>query len=195
MPSVSPNSRQERIEAVAAEYVKNGFRRRQAVISAGITSNPNSAGVIANRLLSDVNTQLAIKRHMQDAKMSADEVLERLSKIARTEADIKGSDVVKANELLGKGHKLWVDKVESSNVNLDVSSNRVLLEKRIAKLASKTGQSPIDVERELQINLADRSDDEYSAELDASVHPEVWPSGNLLNSNNTEQIAEILGEQ
>lgn len=49
-----------------------------------------------------------------DTKMSADEVLERLTKVARTDADFKGSDVVKAAELLGKGHKLFTDKVETS---------------------------------------------------------------------------------
>jgi Terminase small subunit len=126
VPSVSPNSRKDRANKFAANYVKNGFRLRKAVIDAGITKNPNSAGVIGNRLLSDDMTVEAVERHMKKAKLSADEVLERLADIAQREAKFSGADVVKATELLGKGHKLFTDRVESEVTTVDSKSAQQL---------------------------------------------------------------------
>ena len=59
-----------------------------------------------------------------DKTLKAEEVLQNLSQIANSEAEFKGSDVVKANELIGKYHKLFVDRVESEtthNVNIQLS--------------------------------------------------------------------------
>lgn len=125
----------------AAKLVKNGFDRVQAVIDAGITSNRNSAHVIGYRLLRRVTTQEAIKKHMETAKMSADEVLEKLTKVARADADFKGSDVVKAAELLGKGHRLWVDKVESTDTTERDGLAQALL-KSIESASKKDQVSP-----------------------------------------------------
>jgi hypothetical protein len=109
--------RPERAHGFAAEFVSNGFNATRAVIACGITNKPTSAQVIGHRLLCNVITREAIEKHMQDAKMDANEVLERLSKIARTEVEFKGSDVVKANELIGKGHGIFVDKLETTNTS------------------------------------------------------------------------------
>lgn len=196
MPSISPVSRPHRLRRFAAEYVKNGFQAQRAVLSAGFTKNPNSAAVIANRLLNDVMWDEVAREVMQESKMSADEVLERLTKVARSEADLKGSDVVKANELLGKFHKLFVDRTESSVTTFDSSSFKAKMSRNIAKLASKSGDDPLEIEREYQLSYADKSDEDYSPDLDASVHPEVWPSGCLI-SNAVNELApqEISGEQ
>lgn len=118
MPSISPISRPHRLRLFAAEYIKNGCQAQKAALSVGFTKNPASAAVIAHRLLNDVNWPIAVEECMQESKMSADEVLERLTKVARSDVDVKGSDVVKANELLGKFHKLFVDRVESTDTSV-----------------------------------------------------------------------------
>lgn len=99
----------------AAEYVRNGFNGVQAAISAGYTSNYNAACVQASVLLRNPKVAKSVEDHIKSAGMSAVEVLQRLTDIARTDTDFKGSDVVKAVELLGKGHKLFTDRVESTN--------------------------------------------------------------------------------
>lgn len=133
---------------------------------------------------------------MDSAKMSADEVLERLTKVARSDADLRGSDVVKANELLGKFHKLFVDKVETSSTDAQQTVALTFLSRRISKLANKTGNTPEIVELQLQTELADRSDEDYSPDLDATVHPEVWPSGCLIGQNAPEiERIEEIGDQ
>jgi len=42
----------------------------------------------------------------------AEEVLHRLGEIARSNTKLRGSDVVKALELIGKYHKLFSERVE-----------------------------------------------------------------------------------
>lgn len=50
-------------------------------------------------------------------QMSADEVVERLTTLARTDVRVyaKASDVVKALELLGKRHKLFTENVDMTS--------------------------------------------------------------------------------
>lgn len=127
-----------------------------------------------------------------DAKISADEVLEELSTIARTpipQEKFSENAKLKALELAGKAHKLFVDKIEQQSV-ADPSSVRISLLRRISKISAKTGDSAEIVERELQSELADKSDEDYSPELDARLHPELWPSGNLLTQN---ELAPLEG--
>ena len=99
----------------ATEYVKNGFNGVQAVYAAGYKQGYNSACVEASRLLRNAKVIEYVEESLKNSKMGADEVLERLAEIARKDAKFSGSDVVKANELLGKGHKLFTEKVEHSN--------------------------------------------------------------------------------
>lgn len=171
------NARQRKF---AHEYVRLKFNGVRAVYAAGYNQGYNAARVTAARLLTKASVMSEIERHLNKSKMEADEVLERLTTIARTNADFKGSDVVKAAELLGKGHKLFVDRVESADTTPD--NSLTFLSRRIAKLAQKSSKSLQSVELELQTELADRSDEDYSVELDARVHPECWPSGNLLDA-------------
>lgn len=51
---------------------------------------------------------------LDKAQMNADEVVERLTSLARTDVRVfaKASDVVKALELLGKRHKLFTENVD-----------------------------------------------------------------------------------
>lgn len=120
----------------AHKYTANGFNAGQAVLDIGWTTNPDSAYVIGHRLLRTVKAQQIINKHMESAKADADEVLSNLTRIARTEVKFTGSDVVKANELLGKGHKLFTDRVESENINHNDSTD---LPAEYVKLAAKQG--------------------------------------------------------
>ncbi len=190
MPSISPISRPQRLRLFASEYVKNGFQAQKAVLSAGFTKNPASAAVIANRLLNDVNWLNTVEVAMQDNKMSADEVLERLTKVARSDADLKGSDVVKANELLGKFHKLFVDKIEQTSTvtTIDPSS----IQRSIDRICAKTSANPRDVALNLQQEWSDQSDPDYNPELYQAIQEIV---NSMPVEQIVEQISEIAGEQ
>lgn len=99
----------------ATEYIKNGFNGVQAVFAAGYRQGYDSACVEASRLLRNAKVQQIIERHLQMSKLSADEVIERLTEVANAEvSEIKASDKLKALELLGKFHKLFTDKVDHS---------------------------------------------------------------------------------
>jgi phage terminase small subunit len=76
------------------EYVKD-FNGTQAAIRAGYTANVKSAGEIASRLLKKVKVSRAIKAHVAERAMSADEVLIRLADIARGSMDdfISGNSI------------------------------------------------------------------------------------------------------
>ena len=63
-----------------------------------------------------------IKKMIEDnvkKALTAEEVLQNLSRIANSEAEFKGSDVVKANELIGKHHKLFEDRTNPMKVDPD----------------------------------------------------------------------------
>lgn len=108
-------ARQERQIAFADALVANQYRLIDTVVKMGITSNLNSAHVIANRLLHSVPCQLRLKAHRKRTKMTADDVLKKLSHVASLDADFKGSDVVKCNELLAKHHGLIKERVETTD--------------------------------------------------------------------------------
>lgn len=111
--------RPERARKFASKYVTNGFNPVQAVVDCGVTTNRNSAHVIGYRLLRNPTVQSLVERHLQMSKLSADEVIVKLTEVAVAEvAEIKASDKLKALELLGKFHKLFTDKVDHS-IQLD----------------------------------------------------------------------------
>lgn len=95
------------------KYIKNGYNSTRAVLELGWTDNHGSAAVIGHRLLKSANAIRALERHNMDDKLSAEETLANISKIARTPAEFKGTDVLKANEIMAKHHKLITEKVES----------------------------------------------------------------------------------
>ncbi len=93
----------------AAEYIKNGFNGVQAVYAAGYKQGYDSACVQASRLLSNAKVAQMVDDHIKKSKMSADDVLEELSSVAKSETQISEQSKMKALEMLAKAHNL-VDK-------------------------------------------------------------------------------------
>jgi len=93
----------------ASEYVKSGFNGVQAVYAAGYKQGYDAARVTASRLLTKANVQHMVDEHIKKSKMSADEVLEELSSVAKSNPTIDGNQKMKALEMLAKAHNL-VDK-------------------------------------------------------------------------------------
>ena len=85
----------------------------QAAIRAGYSPKPAQA--IGSENLKKPVVKKYINEHLEishnDAVMSAEEVLMRLTEIARDKKERAGN-TLKALELLGKRHKLFVDRVE-----------------------------------------------------------------------------------
>jgi len=106
----------KRYRQFAPEYVSVGFNGTQAVLNLGWTDKRKSANVIAHRLLSNVNCIRLIEKHVMSAKISADEILEELSTMARAPCEkVSEAGKLKALELSGKANKLFVDRVESTD--------------------------------------------------------------------------------
>lgn len=97
------------------EYVKNGFNGVQAIYAAGYKSGYNSACTEAWRLLRNAEVSKAVEDHIKKSQMSAEDVLNELSEVARAEVDIDASQKMKALELVGKYHKLFTDRVETED--------------------------------------------------------------------------------
>src|SRR6185369_4934434 len=92
MPEYVPlRARKLRYKQFAAKYVKTGFNGLQTVLECGFTENEDSAKVIACRLLTYVYVNNQIEKHMSKAKMSADEVVEELTSIARSNVEVGAS--------------------------------------------------------------------------------------------------------
>ena len=106
---MSRSLRPERAHGFSAEFVSNGFNGTQAVISCGITENPASAGVIAHRLLNNVMVKQMVDEHLKKSKMSADEVIEELSSVAKQDCKVSEQSKMKALEMLAKAHNI-IDK-------------------------------------------------------------------------------------
>lgn len=99
----------------AAEYVKNGFNGVQAIYAAGYKQGYNSACTEAWRLLRNAEVQKLVSETLKKSKISADEVMEELSTIARAPVEkVTESGKLKALELTGKAYKLFTDRVEHS---------------------------------------------------------------------------------
>jgi hypothetical protein len=184
MPSISHHSRPYRLRLFAAELVRNGFKAQQAILSIGLTKNPNSAAVIANRLLNDVRCDAAINEVLMQKKMSAEDVLTRLTDIANKDVTFSGSDVVKSNELLGKFHKLFTDKIETSSSDSPISS--VLLDK-IKSCASSTGIS----ENQAAIQLYQTLSNWGSSHADPANFGPFQADIEAHIAGNTEEIREV----
>lgn len=181
-----------RYEYFASEYVRTGFNGQQAVLNCGFTKKPKSAKIIAHRLLTYVTVAEAVKRHMETAKMSADEVLQELSEVAKTKTKIGGGEKLKALELLGKGHKLFTEKVETLTTEGDSAIHlKSILSEQISLIADDDAIPQSEAEYRLQSRLADRSRKSYSDKYDPRLHPELFPSGCVVPLI----IQQIEGEQ
>lgn len=101
----------------------------QAAIKAGYSEK--TAKSQGQRLLTDVDIRALVGKRLDEAAMSADEVLHELAAIAREDwkefleirrdkdgeiidATFRLTDKLKALELVGKHHKLFTDKVENT---------------------------------------------------------------------------------
>lgn len=71
-----------------------------------------TARQIGSRLLTNVDISAEIDRRMQQHAMEANEVLHHLSTIAKPGFGVEIRDRLRALELLGKHHGLFVDKTE-----------------------------------------------------------------------------------
>ena len=101
------------------------FNGTKAAIAAGY-SRKSAAGVACQNLIKP-HIRQAIDARLADlskrALMQADEVLDRLSRIARVDVpptlgDTKSAgEIIKSLELLGKYHKLWTEKQEVSGLD------------------------------------------------------------------------------
>jgi hypothetical protein len=100
-----------------ANYILQGGNGTKAVFAAGYVQGYNSARVTACRLLAKANVMSEIESHVQKSRLNADQVIEELSGIAQVKTEIDGNQRLKALELLGKFHKLFVDKVESTDTS------------------------------------------------------------------------------
>lgn len=89
----------------------NGF---QAAKAAGYQTNDETLRSIASENLTKPNVQQELQRTLRKV-LSPDEVLAKLAEVADEAPVIKGSDKLKALELIGRFHKLFTDKVETSS--------------------------------------------------------------------------------
>lgn len=127
---------------------------------------------------------------MKKAKISADEVLEELSSIARAPVEkYTESAKLKALELSGKAHKLFTDKLETSS---DQTETKLHISSEIQALSEDLGKSEAEIELEMQLRFANRLRKSYDPSLDPTVHPEVWKSGNLLRDKEIEAESESV---
>ncbi len=186
MPEYVPvRARKYRYKQFAAKYVKTGCNGLQSVLECGFTNNPGSAKTIASRLLTYVDVQSNIQKHMDKSKASADDVLVKLSSIANQEAEFKGSDIVKANELLAKHHGLIKERIESTSTVTTIDP--VSINRSIDKIASKTHQPKSIIAQEFLEEWSKTDDPDY----DAALHHAIQE---IVNSLPVEQIPEQITE-
>ena len=80
------------------------------------------------RLLENVEVKEAIEERINELSMSADEVIVRLTNIARnglTSSRLRPSDVLRALELIGKSHALFTDRITGK---LDLGIDKIIIE-------------------------------------------------------------------
>lgn len=78
--------------------------------------------------MSDVEVQAAIEGRINELSMSADEVIVRLTNIARnglSSSRLRPSDVLRALELIGRSHALFTDRVEG---RLNLGVDKIIIE-------------------------------------------------------------------
>jgi phage terminase small subunit len=97
----------------AAEYIKNGFNGVQAVYAAGYRQTYNAACVQSSRLLRNAKVMNEILEAGEI--LSDDEILKEISKVAKSQVDLKGSDKMKGLELLAKHRGLIKDRIETTD--------------------------------------------------------------------------------
>lgn len=102
-------------------YVGTNGNGTKAAQFAGYNSDYDTLSVIAWENLRKPKVQRELERTMKKA-LSKDEVLSELTEVAQKSPVIKGSDKMKALELIGRFHKMFTDKVETSSPQDEVKS-------------------------------------------------------------------------
>lgn len=112
------NDRQTRfVESYLAEP-----NATSAAIKAGYSKK--TAYSIGQRLLKTVEVQNRLKGRVQEAIITADEILADVREIAKKKS-ARDSDRLKAYELLGKHLAMWIDKSEGK-MDVSVSETNVV---------------------------------------------------------------------
>ena len=91
----------------------------QAARIAGYRGTDATLRAVASENLTKANIASYVQKRVDDVAMSADEVLRELARIARMDSEHllrakQLKDKVRALELLGRHHKLFVDRVETT---------------------------------------------------------------------------------
>lgn len=126
--------------AFVEEYLKT-FNATQAALAAGYS--PKSACAIGWENLRKPEIAKAVSERLSETAMSADEALMRLAAIARGTSGADVRDQIAALQLIGKHHKLFVEKSEITGSNggpiefkdADEASKRIL--SKLDKLAAR----------------------------------------------------------
>lgn len=168
-------------------FIKTNGNGYKAAKLAGYNSSPEGLRVIASQNLTKLNIKRELKRRLSKV-LTSNEVLERLSDVADAETKIDGNMRMKALELLGKTHKLFVDKVETSDTSLRDGAESGLL-KSIERAKQRDGLT--DEQAVIGLFEAFKGD----SELNLS-DPSAWPEKFRpvleahLKSQNAEQFSE-----
>lgn len=174
-----------------ANYILLNGNGVKAVYAAGYQQGYFAAGVTAHRLLKKAKIVAEIEKHFQKSKMSADGVIQELSEVAQVQTPIDANQKLKALELLGKFHKLFVDKIETTDTSERDGISQGLITS-IEKAANRDNLS----KNQAAIQLFDSLSD-----LPGMSNPANWGeysqiiTEHLESQKNVEQISEIQGEQ
>ncbi len=168
-----------------ANYILLAGNGSRAVLAAGYKQTYGSARVTSHRLLTKANVMSEIESHVRKSKMSADQVIEELSDIAQVNTPIEATQKVKALELLGKFHKLFVDKIEQTSTVTTIDP--ISIQRSIDKIASKTNQPKSIIAQEFLAEWSNKDDPDY----DPALHHAIQE---IVNSLPVEQIPEQISE-
>jgi phage terminase small subunit len=99
--------------------VANGNGTKAAQL-AGYRGSPQTLKAVASENLTKPDIAREVQKRLK-LTMTGDEVLQELSDVASADCDepVRVSDKLKALELMGKHHKLFTDKVETSQPDLE----------------------------------------------------------------------------
>jgi hypothetical protein len=113
--------RQRFVDAYTAEAAGNATKAAEI---AGFKAGPGLA-TTAYRLLKNAEVRQAIDARCQTLQASvaatSERILQEVSDVALTKVEVKGSEKMKALELLGRYRKLWQDKSTDSASRITVN--------------------------------------------------------------------------
>jgi phage terminase small subunit len=140
MPDYVPvRARKHRYRQFAAKYIKNGCNGLQTAIDCGFTDNPDSAKVIASRLLTYIYVDEQIKKIQSAADVTAERVTKEIAEVAFSDVKISEAGKMKALEsltsILGMKKGEIPQKPEQS----------AMIEESILRQSERTKEDPDDI--------------------------------------------------